>query len=226
MNHYCDMTLHISSMSGEVVVEQNDKGIISRKTIPADELANCFLTSRYDDEQHATGLLPEGCIGVTITSKYTYYYIRYPDLRVDFSYFGTQYPNFPIPRLVFCFKYMPQEKKVAECFVCVVKDERLTADTPLYWYPFSNVHHNLSICTGNNSLPVYKDPARLHTLASYLLRLPNNNDLYVKDHNKLHAEYRDLLEQMKGKEPSLYYTDVLIESGQTLKRFMERGVNR
>lgn len=79
-----------------------------------------------------------------------------------------------------------------------------------------------AICTGNNALPIYKDPARLHTLASYLLRLPNNNDLYSREHNKLHAEYRDLLEQMKGKEPSLYYTDVLIKSGQTLKQFMDR----
>lgn len=226
MTNYSDTTLHISSMSGEVIVEQNDNGIISRKTIAADELANCFLNSRYDDEQHATGLLPEGCIGVTITRKYTYYYIRYPDLRADISYFGTEYLNFPIPRLVFCFEYMPQEKKVAECYVCVVKDERLTADTPLYWYPFSNVHYNFSICTGNNALPVYKDPARLHTLASYLLRLPNNNHLYERDHNKLHAEYRDLLEQMKGKEPSLYYTDVLVERGQTLKQFMEQGVRK
>lgn len=223
MNPYDDMTLHISPRSGEVVVEQRiEGGVVSRKTIPADTLADCFLTSRYDDESHPTGLLPEGCIGATMTPKYTYYYIRYPDLRVDFSYFGTLYPNFPIPRLVFCFKYMPQEKKVAECYVCVTKDERLTADTPLYHYPFSNVYNDLRICTGNNALPIYKDPARLHTLASYLLRLPNNNDLYSREHNKLRAEYRDLLEQMKGKEPSLYYTDVLIKSGQTLKQFMDR----
>ena len=223
MNSSGDLVLRISPDSSNVSVEQMVKGVMSRKNIKADDLANCFLSSRHDDECHPTGLLPEGCIGVTITSKNTYYYIRYPDLRVDFSYFGTLYPNFPIPRLVFCFKYMPQEKKVSGCYVCVTKDERLTADTLLYHYPFSNVHNNLSICTGNNALPVYKDPTRLHTLASYLLRLPNNNDLYSVEHNKLHLEYRDLLEQMKGKEPSLYYTDVLIESGQTLKQFMERG---
>lgn len=221
MNSSGDMILYISPEKGEVIVEQESKGIMARKSIKADDLATCFLASRYDDEQHTTGLLPEGCINVTITPKYTYYYIRYPDLRVDISYFGTEYLNFPIPRLVFGFKYMPQTKKVAECFVCVTKDERLTLDTPLYHYPFSNVRHNLSICTGNNALPIYKNPARLHTLATHLLRLPNNNDLYSSEHNRLHAEYRDLLEQMKGKEPSLYYTDVLIESGQTLKQFME-----
>ena len=223
MNRGDELVLRISPSQAEAIVEMHKKGTISRKTITVDSLAHCFLSSRYDDECHPTGLLPEGCIGVTMMPKYTYYYIRYPDLWADISYFGTEYPNFPIPRLVFCFKYMPQEKKVAGCYVCVTKDERLTADTPLYHYPFSNVYNDLSICTGNNVLPVYKNPARLHTLASYLLRLPNNNDLYSREHNKLRAEYRDLLEQMKGKEPSLYYTDVLIESGQTLKQFMDRG---
>ena len=222
MNRSDELVLRISPSRAEAIVEMQKKGIISRKSISVDSLANCFLSSRYDEEIHSTGLLPEGCIGVTMTPRYTYYFIRYPDLRVDFSYFGTQYPNFPIPRLVFCFRYMPQEKKVADCYVCVTKDERLTADTPLYHYPFSNVYNDLRICIGNNALPIYKDPARLHTLASYLLRLPNNNDLYSREDNKLHAEYRDLLEQMKGKEPSLYYTDVLIESGQTLKQFMDR----
>lgn len=222
MNKSGDMILRISPESAAVVVEQEVKGVMSRKTIKADALADCFLSSRYDDESYATGLLPEGCIGVTMTPKFTYYFIRYPELRVDFSYFGTEYPNFPIPRLVFCFKYMPREKKVAESYICVTKDERLTLDTPLFRYPFSNVRSDKSICTGNNALPIYKDPARLHTLAAYLLRLPNNNDLYSQENNKLHAEFRDLLEQMKGKEPSLYYTDVLVESGETLKKFMER----
>lgn len=126
------------------------------------------------------------------------YYIRYPELYADITYYDTEYRDFPLPRLVFGFQYMPQEGKVARCRVCVVKDERLTSDTPTYRYPFSNVHGDNNICTGNNALPIYRDPARLHTLAGYLLRLPNNNDLYSRDNNRLHAEYRDLLEQMNS----------------------------
>lgn len=223
MNKGGEMVLRITPDKAEVIVEQIERGVTSRKTITADSLAACFLSSRYDDEIHPTGLLPEGCIGVTIAPKYTFYFIRYPELHADFTYFGTEYPNFPIPRLVFCFKYLRNEAKVADSYLCVVKDERLTPDTPLFRYPFSNVYRDWRICTGNNALPVYKDPARLHTLAAYLLRMPNNNDMFSPDNNRLHAEYRDLLEQMKGKEPSLYYTDVLIESGKTLKDFMNRG---
>ncbi len=216
-----DMIIRISSERAEVEVEQHSKkGVVSRKNISPQSLSDCILTSRVDDESHPTGLLPENCIAVVMEKKWFYYYIRYPELYTDFSYFGTEYPNFPIPRLVFRFKYLREERKVVESALCVVKDERLTPDTPLYLYPFSNVSSNGKICLGNNALPVYKDPARLHTLASYILRMPNNNDHFSKENNRLHAEFRDLLEQMKNKTPSHYYTDVLVENRYTLKDFM------
>lgn len=159
---------------------------------------------------------------MVMEKKHTYYYIRYPDLYADFSYYETEYRGFPIPRLVFCFKYLRDRHKIVEASLCVVKDERLTLDTPTYRYPFSNVHNNLSVCLGNNALPVYKNPARLHTLAAYILRMPNNDDLYSEQNNRLHTGFRDLLEQMKDKTPSHYYTDVLVENGQTLKNFLLR----
>ena len=218
-----DMTIRISTDRAEVEVEQRSKkGVISRKNISPKSLSDCILTSRVDDESHPTGLLPEGCIAVVMEKKYIYYYIRYPELYADFSYYETEYLHFPIPRLVFCFKYLPTDHKVVNASLCVVKDERLTLDTPTYRYPFSNVHNNLSVCLGNNALPVYKDPARLHTLAAYILRMPNNDDLYSTQNNRLHAGFRDLLEQMKNKTSSHYYSDVLVEDGRTLKDFLSR----
>ena len=218
-----NMIIRINTERAEVEVEQRSKkGVVSRKSISPESLSNCILTSRGDDESHPTGLLPEGCIAVVMEKKYVYYYIRYPELYADFSYYETEYRGFPIPRLVFCFKYLPQDHKVAGVSLCVVKDERLTLDPPTYRYPFSNVHGNLSVCLGNNALPVYKDPARLHTLAAYILRMPNNNDLYSDQNNRLHAGFRDLLEQMKDKTPSHYYTDVLVGNGQTLQDFLTR----
>lgn len=167
-----DMIIRISSERAEVEVEQHSKnGVVIRKNISPASLSHCILTSRVDDESHPTGLLPEGCIAVVMEKKHVYYYIRYPELYADFSYYETEYLRFPIPRLVFCFKYLPADRKVVNASLCVVKDERLTLDTPTYRYPFSNVHGNLSVCLGNNALPVYKNPVRLHTLAAYILRM-------------------------------------------------------
>lgn len=220
MDSSSDTILRISPNRAEIFVEQEKNGVVSRKSIAPDTLASCILSSRYSDEIHTTGLLPEGCIAVTMAPKHTWYFLRYPELYADISYFDTEYPHFPLPRLVFAFKYLELEKKVVKSFLCVVKDERLTMDTPLFVYPFSNLHGDGSICTGNNALPVYKNPARLHTLAAHILRLPNNNDMYSSQNNRLHLEYRDLLEQLKGKEPSVYYSQVLKAKNQTLKDFI------
>lgn len=220
MEQIYDTVIRIASERAEVVVEQIKKGgIISRKNISPDMLGTCFLTSKHDADR-STGFLPEGCIAMVTTTKGHYYYIRYPELYVDMIYYGTEYLRFPIPRLVFGFKYIPLSGKVVECRVCVIPDVRPCEDTKLYFYPFSNVGFNGNICLGNNALPIYKKPERLSGLAGYILRLPNNDDRYESGNNRMNWEYRELLEQMKGKPPSYYYTDILKESGQTLKNFM------
>lgn len=218
-----DMTIRINTERGEVVVEQQKAGgVTTHKHITPQALCDCFLTSRYDDERHATGLLPEGCIAAVIEKKYIYYFIRYPELYADITYYDTEYRDFPLPRLVFAFQHLAKTGKVGKCRLCVVKDELLTPDTPTYHYPFSNVNsENGQICTGNNALPAYPDPFRLHTLMGYILRMPNNNDYFMAAHNRLHAGYRDLLELMKDKSPGFYYSDILVEDGKTLKDFLD-----
>ena len=223
MREEFDLTIRISTENARVVVEhQRADGAVSTKNISPHSLAECIKGSLHDQAEYFSGLLPEGCIAVKMDKSFTTFFIRYPELYADFTYQKTSYLHFPIPRLVFAFKYMPAEGKVAGCRLCVVKDEPLTLDTPTFWYPFSNVSSDGYICTGNNALPVYKDTSRLHTLAGYILRLPNNNDQYYSDHNKPGAEFRDLLEHMKDKSPEHYYSDILVKNNRTLRDFLNR----
>lgn len=221
MSEYPDVTLRISPDRGEISVDTHQTdGAICHKSITAQTLMDCLLSSRYDEDDHATGLLPENCIAAVMGTNCAHYYIRYPELYADISYYGTEYLHFPLPRLVFAFKHLSAEGKVAGCRVCVVKDERLTPDTPTYSYPFSNVGGGGHICTGNNALPAYKDPVKLHTLAGYILRLPNNDDYFSPQHNQGRLGYRDLLEHLKDKPPAYYYSDVLVEDRRTLRDFL------
>ena len=216
-----DTVIRISAQRAEITVEQTDEaGVTARKTLSAETFAKCVLGSRFDDSAHHTGLLPENCIAATVSDGRTVYYIRHPRLCADVSYFGTEYLDFPIPRMVFAFGLDTQSGKVISRKLCVVKDERPTPDAPTYHYPFSNVFQSSDICVGNNELPTYKDPTRLNTLADYILRLPNNNDMFSETHNRLGLGYRDLLEHLKDKPPAYYYTDVLVPNGKTLKDFM------
>lgn len=220
MERSYDTIIKISSVSMELIVEQTNKGITSYKTLTPETFAKCVLDSRYDDKIHPTGLLPENCFAATLVGQDIIYYLRYPELCADISYYGTEYPDFPLPRLVFRFMYSPESGKVIGTGLAVIGDERLSPDMPTYVYPFSNVHRNKSICLGNNALPFYKDPTRLHTLMRLILGFPNNDDMFYAENNKLGLGYRDLLEHLKDKTSDYYYTDVLIPGKETLKDFL------
>jgi hypothetical protein len=50
--------------------------------------------------------------------------------------------------------------------------------------------------------------------------MPNNLDQYQASNNKHGLEMRDLLEILKDKQQSFYYSDVLILNGRTLGEFI------
>lgn len=209
----------------EVSVEQINGNLISRKLVQPESIAKCFLKSKFDSERYTSGLLPAGCIAVVMSSREVWYFLEHPERYADISYYGTEYPAFPLPRLIFAFCYLLEEQKVTRCRLCVIPEGRIRPDMPLFHYPFSNVSSfDGGICTGNNPLPVYKDPTRLSTLPGYILRLPNNNDHFAKTHNRPELEYRDLLEWLKDKEPACYYTDILVPNGKTLQDFLDGGM--
>ena len=103
----------------------------------------------------------------------------------------------------------------------VVADEKPTMETVMYRYPFSNVGGSMgTICIGRNALPQYKTPHALASLPTFLLSIPNGDHSFNALNNKLNLQYRDLLEHLKDKEPSYYYSDVLIPNEKTLKDFI------
>lgn len=218
MNARDEMVIHIIPEEMSIKVENISEGITSVKEISPQTFFECIKSSMRGDAV-ASGLLPQHCFHIAMDSHGNREYcLWYPELYADISYFGTEYPHFPLPRLVFKF-CVSDVGKVGECRLGVIKDEKLSEDTPMYIYPFSNVS-GFHLCVGNNALPVYKKPQTLSTLPTFLLRLPNNNDSFNPKHNKLDMQYRDLLEHLKKKDPAYYYTDVLIENNMTLKDFM------
>ena len=101
----------------------------------------------------------------------------------------------------------------------VVEEGRITPASKMYCYPFSNVN-GYRMCTGGNTLPSYESLHGIHTLPYLILSMPNNDDYYSPQNNRQGLEFRDLLEQLKDKDPGYYYSDVLIPNGDTLQDFI------
>ena len=190
------------------------------KEIQADAFLDCIKSS-IRRNYVSSGLLPPNCLHIGIDSDGNKAYcLWYPRLYADTSYHETAYLNFPLPRLVFAF-HVDTEGKIGECRMGVVADEKPTMETVMYRYPFSNVSGTRgAICIGANALPKYKTPHTLASLPAFLLSIPNGDHSFNALNNKLNLQYRDLLEHLKDKEPSYYYSDVLIPNEKTLKDFI------
>lgn len=225
MNGREEITIRINPNTCRVFVEQtNGQGMTTHKEIEPAALYEAVRLNAFADEMQYSGVLPPGCfsIGAGVNGNWELC-IVHDRLRADISLYDTQYPNFPLPRLVFgvC---LSRTGKAARCRMGVVKDEVLRPETPMYHYPFSNVN-GFHLCTGQNSLPIYKSLYKLRSFPDYILRMPNNMDYFRREFNKPKLEYRELLELLKDKEPAYYYDHILIPNGKTVADFV-KGENQ
>jgi hypothetical protein len=209
--------------NGTVAVEDDEDGIKRFKEISPDSLLDCIHKSLLRGVV-SSGLLPKGCLYFAVCDNGDRHVaLLHPENRADISYMGSQYPNFPLPRLMFGFS-VTREGRISRCRLGVVDDtSRLKPATPTFAYPFSNVS-GTNLCTGNNVLPRCRDLYTLSSLPYYILGMDNNNDHFKPENNKRMLEMRDLLELLRDKPPEYYYTDILVSSKSTLGDFIsERG---
>lgn len=215
-----DIVVRVSPERNTLIVEeQKPGGIVDYKEITPMDFYYAINSSYISHEYLSSGFLPEHCLHVSMNTSERKFVFWNPELRADVIYQNKEYLDFPIPRLVFGVR-MLGDGRIADCSIGVVADETPTPDTRMFYYPFSNVHDRGKVCTGNNVLPRYKRPSSLKYFPRYLLGLPDNDDYYDKQHNRLELAHGDLLEHLKEKEPAYYYSDVLIPNGKTLDDFI------
>ena len=215
-----ELRIRIIPEDGQILIETYTDGIVKCKEVQENAFLDCIKSS-IRRNYVSSGLLPPNCLHIGIDSDGNKAYcLWYPRLYADTSYHETAYLNFPLPRLVFAF-HVDTEGKIGECRMGVVADEKPTMETVMYCYPFSHVSGTRgAICIGANALPKYKTPHALASLPALLLSIPNGDHSFNALNNKLGLQYRDLLEHLKDKDPSYYYSDVLIPNGKTLKDFI------
>lgn len=219
MDASTELLIRITPKSNTIQLEYSQKGVRRCKLVSHETLVESIKGS-LEREIVTSGLLPPGCIayqagssGRLITT------ILHPERRADITYGGTDYPDFPLPRLVFKFEHQ-DGARIMRCWMGAVGEGLLTPKTPMYWYPFSNVSDHYHLCTGGNPLPKCKSLHTLDSLPYYIISMPNNNDHFSKSRNKLKLEMRDLMELLKDKDPDYYYSDILVPNNNTIMDFI------
>lgn len=116
-----ELVLHITPDERSIRVEEINDGVTSFKEIALETFYDCVRHS-IRHEGVRSGFLPQNCFHVGISENGDREFcLWHPHLHADISYFGTEYPDFPLPRLVFGFR-VSQEGKVFGCRLGVVED--------------------------------------------------------------------------------------------------------
>lgn len=202
-----------------VRLEIRQKGKMRTKLISPTTLFESIKGS-IKQEPISTGLLPSNILSLKIAEDgKRYAVVKFEEPKADIQYRNTEYPDFPLPRLLFGFT-VESSGRISAVNLGVPALGKLKEDTPMYFYPFSNVSR-FSLCTGGNSLPHIKSLQSLENLPRYILSLPDNDDYFDPKHNRLELGHRDLLEHVRDKDQQYYYDHLLIPMpGVTLKNFL------
>jgi len=213
-----EIILRLNPTLGTIKVETQSGGVISHKEITNEVLTEC-LQGSLRLPAFFSGLLPEGCISFYAGSDDRRSVgILHPVRQASITYYKTCYPNFPLPRLVFKFA-LHQGLRVQTVSAGVVEEGRLRPNSKMYHWPFSNVC-GFHMCIGNNVMPKCESLHTLSSLPYHIMEIPNNDDHYQAQNNKMRLDYRGLLEHLRDKDTSYYYDKVLVPNGKTLKDFI------
>ena len=213
------LSIHISD-SAEITVEERRNGVKSIKNIELNDLLICIKSSLKEVKPVYHTVLPKNALFYSCSPETGDFSaaIEYPYSKATVTYMATEYPDFPLPKLVFGFK-IGGTGKIQKVYLGVTENGILRENSKMFVYPFSNVSNNFSLCTGENELPKINSPYSLSNMPDYILSLPDNDDHFEPKNNRLHLGHRELMEHLADKSPEYYYSDILIPSGKTLADF-------
>lgn len=203
-----------------ILLEIKEKGTIRTKMISVETLMDC-LKGSVSGFTFSTGILPQNFVSVSVNTgkKQRYVVVEFQDERADITYRQTEFKDFPLPRLLFGF-CLEESGRISRVNLGVPAQGKLKPDTPMYYYPFSNVSR-FAMCTGSNTLPHIKDLQQVQNLPYYILSFPDNDDHYTDRHNKPGLCHRELMEHLQDKDRQYYYDHILVPmEGVTLKNFL------
>ena len=212
------LSIHISD-SAEIAIEERRNGIKRIKNISINDLLVCIKSSLREIKPVYHAVLPKNALFYSRCPENGDFSaaIEYPYSKATVTYMATEYPDFPLPKLVFGFKVAGG--KIKKVYLGITGNGILRESSLMYTYPFSNVSNNFSLCTGENELPAIKSPYSLSNMPDYILSLPDNDDYFNIRNNRLQLNHRELMEHLADKSPEYYYSDILIPSGKTLADF-------
>lgn len=192
------------------------------KYITFDDFVGAILAAQHKEDkvitENITPILPPNTIQyMELTNGGYIIVIKKDKCNIDIEYGDKIYKKVGIPTLLFAFRMY--QDTLQEGYVVSVKDKIINADTPIYFYLFSNVFKDTHICWGNK-LPTFPDVLYISNIADMFLSMPNSSHNY--GFNSSGLEYRPLLESLEGK---IFDESILLSMNMTYSEWISSIIN-
>ncbi|MDK8193048.1 hypothetical protein QP794_23440 [Paenibacillus sp. UMB7766-LJ446] len=190
----------------EVLEFQNGVSV-GKGTYSHEALAEAIVLSN-NISSHVTPLLPQGCIKFVEGSLKSYCFISVKGRNRPLYYHEAEIQDIPFPTLIMGYELLKENNGagyiVNNVYVVTVDEEFINEDTEVFVYPYSNVGEDYQVCLGSTQLPEIQRISQLSTYPELFFN-GQNTDCYYSHANESKYSFRELLEQVKGREfPSSY----------------------
>ena len=143
-----------------------------------------------------------------VNSNATWYILLREGVSANFKYKNKVYNNVAMPKTLFAIKVF--NDRCCNIKIAAVKTNRITNNTTIYRYPFSNVFDTRNVCLGSNTFSDFdlNGIQNLPMIPEMFLAMTNNNDGYAGS-NTSNFQYEELLELLSE---STFDNNILRES--------------
>lgn len=207
---------------GLPLIEEYQNGIKLGEGMYTHEAVAQAILRSSDTNGFITPMLPRGTIRyVEVNGGWrNYCFIEIPPHRRTVYYHEAVIEDIPFPRLVFGFELMQRDGKhdITKVMLGALEDQCLpNEDSEVFFYPYTNVTSDFTVCWGGSQLPSLDRVSQLSTIPELFFNSPNS-DCYYSSANVSNKPYRELVESLKGEEfPDAY----LKKTGRKLSEWIE-----
>lgn len=189
-----------------------------KKNLSFDSLARILMDSTEDNFEFDS-MLPQNMCKIKIQKGVmdVYVVVHPKQLPVRYALSNNQgIVLLPYPKLLFCFSFGTEAINFIDGRCFAIKDEKISQDTELYHFPYSNVSDVGDICFGSNKIKTTGDISKdVNNLIELFFASPYNDDYYkVNRTGYLVNSFKELLNLLDNQKS--FPCEKLVSTGQTL----------
>ncbi|WP_067923978.1 hypothetical protein [Alicyclobacillus shizuokensis] len=212
------------------LIEFDDDGVKRSFHITTDRLLHYIELSSIEPSESsaqqyelvaASPTLPPGTVKYAkMGDESEWVFLTWEGGQFDVVYHTDTFHQVPYPKMVFAFRV--KGERLVHAAVCCYTDQFLKDDSPVYQFPYSNVHHGGMLCYFDNEK--VKSLTQLQTFPYRWVQTPNNDHLYIQGRsNQTGWPLRQVFDTFQGGE---FDNDILTPLNLTFSEWAEKTIRR